>query len=406
VPVYDSEYPDQPFSLQIEPTEPSYSNVLTWMQAQKDGAAAALCFDFWARGNYTRKLAYQMSRGITPVQVCVWDVGQMRWAYRRLALAGLPVEFVYCGDDCSGGRCVGITQVEKDFLFDAGWGYIGTILKTGGDKTWLAVIGHARLLPAAVLDWLVDEVPEDFLTGRVFVAPAPVIGINPEDVTPSLSAWAGIGGGTALLPDEFTTATAMMNLEIPFLDALSPGAFRTFLRDYEGELTAFRQSFQKLVTARDSSRAPVQDVVKELQLHIAEFTRSDKFAKVRNTIAALGGTIGTFSAAVAIAAKPENPIWWAGLAGAGAAGVSLLNIWKQTVDSQERMSQNPYFILWKLGVTKPAQVKKTSDAKMVKAPKMPLDQFIEVHGADHWLCPPTNGFRIAAVRRNLVGPAF
>jgi len=68
----------------------------------------------------------------------------------------------------------------------------------------------------------------------------------------------------------------------------------------------------------------VQDVVKELQFHIAELTRSEKFARVRNSIAALGGTIGTVSAAVAIAAKPENPVWWAAVAGAGAAGVSLL----------------------------------------------------------------------------------
>ena len=178
---------------------------------------------------------------------------------------------------------------------------------------------------------------------------------------------------------------------------MSATEFRIFLRDYEGELTGFRQSFHKLVTTRDPSMTRVEDVVKEIQFQIAELTRAEKFTKVRNSIAALGGTIATVSAAVAIASKPENPAWWAGIAGAGAAGVSLLNIWKQKVDAQEQMAKNPYFILWKLGVTKPTRVRKRRNTSIVKKPRMPLNEFIEIHGAMHWLCPPTPGVRFLVV---------
>jgi hypothetical protein len=280
---------------------------------------------------------------------------------------------------------------------DAGWGYYGTIWKDRSLQSWLMVIGQARLLPATVVDWLVDEVADDFLSGKVFVAPAEMIGIKPDDANPSLSAWAGISGGTAVAPDNFQTATELMALEIPFLDAMSPTEFRTFLRDYEGELTGFRQSFLKLVTTRDQANKNVQDIVKEIQFQIAELMRAEKFSKVRNSIATLGGTIATVSAAVAVAARPENPAWWAGIAGAGAAGVSLLNIWKQRVDTREQMAKNPYFILWKLGVTKPARVRKRLNTSVIKKRRMPLDKFIEVHGDKHWLCPPTTGFTFLVV---------
>ena len=379
---------------EIDAREPSYENVLKWMQAQPSGRQG--CFDFWARGNYIRRLLFHRSKGIAPVQVCVWDVGQIRWAYRRLALLGLPIEFVYCGDECASGKTLGITRVAPDFMFDAGWGYIGTIWKDASENSWLMVIGRACLLPATVVDWIVDEAPEDFLGGKVFVAPAEVIGVGRDNLLPSLSAWSDVNCGTAVVPDDLRTAAERMPLEIPFFDAIPPGQLRTFLREHEGELRAFRASFQKLVTGRQSlgSATKAKDLVEEVQFQVVELTRSSKFAKVRNGIAALGGTIGTVSAGVAIATKPEDAVRRAALACAGAAGLPLLNMWKQLVDTQERMAENPYFIHWRLGITQPREVKRINLAPFTEAPKLPFTDLTEVHGADHWRCPPTPGFRV------------
>ena len=394
MPTFNSEYPDNPIPTEIDAREPSYENVLKWMQAQPSGRQG--CFDFWARGNYIRRLLFHRSKGIAPVQVCVWDVGQIRWAYRRLALLGLPIEFVYCGDECASGKTLGITRVAPDFMFDAGWGYIGTIWKDASETSWLMVIGRACLLPATVVDWIVDEASEDFLVGKVFVAPAEVIGVGTGNLMPSLSAWSDVNGGTAVVPYAPRTATEGMSLEIPFLDAISPGQLRTFLRDHEGDLTAFQRSFQRLVTGRQSldSSVPAMDLVEEVRFQVAELTRSSKFARLRNEIAALGGTIGTVSAAVAIAARPEDPVRRVALACAGTAGLSLLNMWKQIVGTQEQMNAPPYFIHWKLGIAQPSGVKRINLAPFIEPPRLALNDVTEVHGADHWLCPPTPGFRV------------
>jgi hypothetical protein len=136
------------------------------------------------------------------------------------------------------------------------------------------------------------------------------------------------------------------------------------------------------------------DLVEEVQFQVAELTRSSKFAKLRNDIAALGGTIGTVSAAVAIAARPEDPLRRLALACAGGAGLSLLNMWKQLVDTQKQMDESPYVIHWKLSIAEPSGVKRINLAPFTEPPKLPFTDLTEVHGADHWLCPPTPGFRV------------
>jgi hypothetical protein len=259
------------------------------------------------------------------------------------------------------------------------------------------MFGNARLLPPTVMDWIVDEVPDDFAAGRVFVAPARAIGVTPPTANESLLALSQISGGTAITPD-LQVATSLMSLEIPFLDGLASGQFRTFLNQHEGELTLFRRAFRRLVAAGNTTQANGSDAVEEIQFQIAELTRSHKYAELRNTVAKLGGVLATLSAGVAVA-KPGTAVSMAALAGAGAASAALFGLWKQSVDTAEKMAQNPFFVLWKLGVDRPSRVRSERPAVPLDVPKARIAQAPLVETANHWLCPPTCGVWFAGVRK-------
>ena len=64
--------------------------IIDWMKELKSGRAVS--FDIWARGNYMKRIIDHSRRGIPPLIVPFRKVSEMRWAYRRLALIGLPVE--------------------------------------------------------------------------------------------------------------------------------------------------------------------------------------------------------------------------------------------------------------------------------------------------------------------------
>lgn len=137
-----------------------------------------------------------------------------------------------------------------DIIHDAGWGYIaalGSKTKIGG-RDWFPIIGYVHMMTESVLDWLVEEASEDFIEGKVFVAPAELIGIDPRGINKGLNALSGVTGGMPIASD-YRVAKAAMELDIPFLDNMNSSDFRKFINDYSNELIRFQIAFKKVVTA-------------------------------------------------------------------------------------------------------------------------------------------------------------
>jgi len=380
---------DEATLLEVEVTEPSYQAALDWMQAI-DGPHAS--YDFWQRGNYTRRLIHQRSQGITPLYVRVSYVDEMRWAYRRLALLGLPIDFVYCGGGCTKGRGLHLCPAYSGFYYDAGWGYIvalGGPAKIRG-RNWGMCLGEAYLLPEAALDWMIEEAGDAFLQGRLSIAPAELIGVDPDGPEPSLGPLPELTGGMSLAP-EMRAARALMDLEIPFLDRMPASSFSAFLEEHASDLEPFQRAFQKLVAAESSSESEILDHVEEIKHAVNELVRAQRSSRLQKTATLLQGAIATASASVGAAHDPSNPVNWIPMS--GAAGVTLLELWKQA--RQEKVVK-PFSLLWDLGMTSAEKVKATRRSDYTPMPTLPLDRF-EQHGGHHWLCPPTPGVGFLAL---------
>jgi hypothetical protein len=377
-----------------EVSEPSYQGVMDWMRSS---GGRSVIFDFWARGNYTRRLIFQRNRGIQPLLVKVSYVDEMRWAYRRLALLGLPVEFIYSGNIPETSRVLHVDRLPRDMIWDAGWGYNATQWEHRGEYNAM-LIGNARLMPETLLDWLVDETPEDFAKGKVFVAPAELIGIDSQETFEGLNKLGGITRGAPMTSD-YEIARAAIELDIPYLDNMNPLTFKKFLSDYEGELVQFQRAFKRVVMSRGKSEDQLKDYVEELRHEIAELTVAAKHGNTRTSIAKLGGILGTFTVSftMAIGTQPNSISRLIGAAGIGAATKALLDLWTQAKEGEKAMTDNPYFILWKLGVSRPSEVMRASNVDLVKVPQVSPEQFLR-NTAYHWLCPPTIGVWFAGVR--------
>ncbi|MEK6408904.1 MAG: hypothetical protein AABN34_18430 [Acidobacteriota bacterium] len=392
----NQDYEDAKVDLFQEVSQPSYEGVIDWMRSCAGGRNIA--FDFWARGNYTRRLIYQRNQGVEPLLVRVSYLDEIRWAYRRLALLGLPVEFIYCGSVTKAGKVLHLSSIAEDMVWDSGWGYIATMWEKQG--IWAMLIGHARLMPETLLDWLVEETSEDFANGKVFVAPAELIGIHPQEVPEGFNKLAGLTRGVPMISN-YEIAKAAMELDIPFLDKMSSLAFGKFLSDYEGELVHFQRAFKNLITARAKSEDKLKDCLDELKHEIAELTKAAKHQGIRNSVAKLGGILTTFtiSYTVAVNTQPSSISRLIGGAGIAAATKALLDLYTQSTEREKNLVDNPYFILWKLGVSRPSEVKTRSKVDIVKAPKLSPEQF-DLRSAHHWLCPPTNGVGFLVVKKD------
>lgn len=387
------EYKEGGFSLYQEVSQPSYQVALDWMRTLE---APHITLDFWARGNYTRRLIYNRSRAIEPLIIPVTYVDEMRWAYRRLALVGLPVEFLYCGRTSDPQKVLHLCPY--DIQFDSGWGYVGALGSQAQirGKDWFPVLGRACLMPETVVEWLVNEAADDFLEGKVFIAPADLIGINSKRILNGVQALSDVTGGLPIT-EQHQIAQAILQLDIPFLDNMSNADIRTFLKDFEGDLVNFRHAFQDLVVARGKSAEAISFYVERLRGEIAELMKAEKYHPLRSGVSKLGGVLTFADTSLSIAESVQHAGITSSVAlGVGAAAVTLFDLWKQFSERQRRMSENPFFVLWKLGITRPSQVKEVRSVEISKVPKMKIPQADFKEGF-HWLCPPTSGLSFLGV---------
>jgi len=392
-----TDYDEGLFDLSLDVSPPSYSAVLEWMRTT---IGRRVTFDYWARGNFTRRLIHHRQLGVRPLVVAVNCLDEIRLAYRRLALMGLPVDFVYCGADCSTERVLHLCPT--DIELDSGWGYIAALgsLKKLGGREWFPVIGQGHMLPESIIDWLVEEAGQPFLDGQVFIAPAEVIGIDHSALSDGLAALSGVTRG-ALVSEHDRIAQVALSLDLPYLDGLNHKTFAKFLAEHEGELERFRHAFRKLVLSPEGGTANLDYLLGELRHEIAELTVAEKHRGVRARISRLGGAIATFTASLAVATKaePGTALPLVGVVGAGLAGKVLFDLWRQSAEQEQTMAASPYIVLWKLGVRRPSQIKATPRVSALREPPNALRGIVPEHAAHHWLCPPTGGLRALAVKK-------
>lgn len=391
-------YPSEPPRLDMENVPPpNYAAALDWMQVLE---GRAVSFDIWARGNYMRRLITHERTKSSPLVVPFRRVEQMRWAYRRLALLGLAVDFIYTGGVSKPKRCLTLRPNDGPCArLDGGWGYIAELgsFATVRGRECFALSGWSQLMPEPILDWVVDEASEAFARGDVFVAPAEHVGIDLSRWQPGAAALADVAGGK--LVRHGRAATALMQLELPILEAMPSNAFQRFLTESADELARFRVCFRRLVDETEPD--DLEDVVEEIRAEVAAMSQSRRYASMRRSIQLLGGTlaVGT-SAAVAVVAKaPELALPVAASAGAAAATNALVDLWKQKAEGQAKLRDNSFSLLWQLGIDAVGKVRTSSQpARLGTLQRIEPDAGGALPEC-HWLCPPTCGLAILAIRK-------
>ncbi len=392
----DTSYQDGWVDLHAVIEPPSYQAVVDWMAELPDSRSAA--FDCWARGNFTRRLLYNRNHGIQPIFVEASHPDEMMWIYRRLALVGVPLDIIYTGP-LSKPQWTKVLQ-PLDIMIDHGWGYIcfaGTILKSPSGRDWWWLLGYASLMPEQIVDWLRTEAERPFTSGRLFISPASLIGLNKSPKLQQFNGLADLANGGAVF-ESVDAAIASLELEIPAIDGMTSTDFENLLSDHKDELQEFQAAFRNLVSGYHQSEQEALLARNRVSDAVNDLVRSSKHAAFRATIAKCKGSISTFSGAMGVlaaagAAYSSDP--FAGTAVIAGAGKVLRDLWKQSQAEIQASSQSPYRVLLRLGVEKASfgrVAPPPSHAKNVKS------KGLQEVGPCHWLCPPTGGLRTAVMK--------
>ena len=379
--------------------EPSLDHILKWMNCCPSKAVA---YDVWARGNYVRRLIYNRIRNKTPILIPFSYVDEIRWAYRRLALTGLPLEFVYVGPPLEKMK---VLTLHPWGNIDSGWGYVsarGSRCKIKG-QDWFPIVGAAKPLPEPFLDWITDEAPEAFVRGDVFISAGELIGLSDANFDDSIAQMTDLNRGVAVHNKAVTTEDTIANIELPFLDELGPHEFNKFMKENREDLIVFQSTLKSLV----NGAADIDEVLKKLEVEIAQLAKIHKSLRKKTTILKIGGALSVSAAALAAAAvsgagmTPSSTLTIAMTGGAAGTAVTkvLCDLWNQDADRDKEIGKSAYSLLWKLGLESSAQVKKSSAAASFKPLRHRLTPAADSMDFDcHWLCPP-NGMKHLGVRR-------
>jgi hypothetical protein len=382
--------------LDEEIYEPTYAAVADWMRASP---LPHISYDCWARGNYTRHLLWQRRSAAAPIHIAVSTKAEILAAYRRVALLGLPVNFIYTGPLHHPGNVLHL--FPSGMRYDAGWGYIAwphAPKKIRGRK-WNIVTGYAQPMPEEIVTVLAQDLRGPFLRGEVFIAPAELIGFASEAIETGIDLTSEITDGDTTKADA-AAAQFLVELDLPHVDGLSLRAIERLRRDYDPELAVFRSALRNVTNSIKREGQAPHALVQAVRDNIAELRRSAKYAAFSRDVVKLGGILTTFSASLgALMRQPDNLTLSAlGFAGVSAAGIALLDLIKQARETRKKMADNPFFPLWHLGLRHEKQVQRRARIQ-IRTQSPPSPELIPL--THHWLCPPTGGFLIAGVRKKV-----
>jgi hypothetical protein len=379
--------------LEDQVDRPDYGGVLRWMTR---ASSANVSYDFWARGNYMRHLLWQRTRDLLPIHVGVRTSSEVLKIYRRLALLGLPVEFLYVGDLPQPKYVYHVCP--SDFVVDAGWGYLSsaTAYWKRNRRRYMGIAGIAQLMPEAIVKLLANELAEPFKAGEVIIAPAILVGIDVG--APTLPTWptAQLTDGSAVT-DDLQAIQVILNLDLPYVDGLSLRSIYRLRREYDPELSLLRTAISKLLREVRSSGGSLGDVAQELAVHITELRRSAKYARFQRDILKMGGAIGVLTASLGALSQQtvDGSLQGLAVAGATAASVALVELLKQARENRARLAENSYYPLWQLGLRHERDLRFGS--QIVTAPISPAPP-AQIPRVYHWLAPPSAGCKVAFVQ--------
>lgn len=387
-------YDDGQVDLHTVVEPPSYQACLDWMAELPDSRSAA--FDCWARGNFVRRLLFNRNRGTQSLFVQAATPDEMKWIYRRLALVGVPLDIVYTGA-LSKPQWTKVYQ-PLDIMIDHGWGYIcfaGTILRSPSGRRWWPLLGYASLMPEEIVDWLRYEAERPFSSGRLFISPAELIGLNRTPRVQHMKGLADLTDGGAVV-ESVDTAIASLELEIPSIDGMPGTDFENLLSDHRDELEEFQTAFRHLVSGYHRSEEDTKNARNRVASAVDEMMRSGRYAAFRATISKSKGSLSTFPGVMGIlaavgAAYSADP--FAGAAVLAGAGKVLRDLWAQSRAEERASSQNPYRVLLRLGVEK-ARFKRVAPTSYGNQSQRKKSSKL---GPYHWLCPPSCGIRAAGM---------
>jgi hypothetical protein len=372
----ENNYSNWKFDSGIEVTEPDYKALTEWI---KETGNSAVCLDFWSRGNFIRRALWQKRSEIRPITIAANKLENLKWAYQRLALLGLPIDLIFTGELQEKKQVAHLHNTKHKV--DAGWGYLAATesVKINGEE-YFTIVGWAELLPPEISNWITVDNQIAFERGSIMVAPAKHIGFDPQvsNIGESL-----VNSFICGFPVEQTkNATTIMNLNIPFIEGLSDSDFDMMLAEHWESLADLRNAISALLREAD-----ILESARILSCHVNEIIKSSKFENLRTAIKKLGGKLKSFEGGLGLLTSASaiygmDP--FAGAAALGIVGKSLVQIWKETKDT-EILRSSPFSLLIELGVAKTVPALNTIKAFPV-APK-----FIPPDSVTHWITPPNCG---------------
>ena len=368
---------------------PDYETLLSWWQAWPEARPELI--DFWARGNFTRRLLSRRKQEKPTWVVKVGYVDEIEAALRQLALLGVNADFVWTGEMSPPSMV--ITPQSIDYEDSGGWGYSAAAGNKVDDKRggleWCPSMAWASLLPTTVTDWMAENGSEYIKDGNIFVAPSELVGIAKSPIAKADEKYLEIGHSPAIIKDMALTQ-ALGEIELPRLDGLPIADVKKFLEDEQDSFVLFQSALRKLLqdTDADTPESIRKELIQAIQEGVAELRLSDRTLKARKSLTVLGATITTFVVTVGLHVGLSP-----GLAaiGSGSGAMATLALWHQLLEAEGKLRQHPFYIAWVLQGAKPKKKKQKGKLKLQRQGKGKQQTDIPPY---HWLAPPTAGWGI------------
>jgi tetratricopeptide (TPR) repeat protein len=233
----------------------------------------ATSYDYWGRGNFARILrnAQTISSAFN-VTIEVRTLDGLKQAIRLWALYADMLLLIWKGPT-EDGVVKGVLPPTSEEPGGSGYiAFAGTLLKAkGSERPWCLCLGHASLLPAEVIAFLMKEARPLLEAGRLIVVPATGVGcVHPghgpleQLLTESANAVAGLRGSGK-------------SNEVPIgMMPYSPNAPFELLADVVQEQQSNLRKLRRLLTRRTRELAPNEVGIiasKELALEIDDALR-------------------------------------------------------------------------------------------------------------------------------------
>ena len=379
------------FSL-IDP--PEYGTLLSWWDSWPQARPELL--DFWARGNFARRVLSRGTRKQAACLVRVRYIDELDAALKRLALLGIEVDFAWTGSVTAPGLVLAPQHV--DYEDSGGWGYITAagdeMADDRGNLDWCPALGVASLLPDTVTDWLAEEAAEFLSSGKLLVCPVDNIGLLTVPSQESEMNFGTVANSMSLL-NTASLAKVIFELELPMLEGISVRDTYRFCQDHRDSLTRFQTALGKLLdedAEMDDTR--LSKVVAEIRDSVAELRLSHGSLSLRKQLTALGASISAFGITVGVQLGLAPA---AATVGSVAAAIGIMGLWHRNIEAEAGLRAKPYYALWKLeghGTTKPGWRSRPWSTKLdrIAATTPPLSE--NQPPPYHWLTEPTAGWDI------------